>query len=476
MYKVLIVDDEFLIVKSLKNRIRWKDCGFKVVGEAYNGLEAYEKILELKPDVVFTDIRMPGMGGLELVEKAFRQELDVKFIIVSGYAEFEYAQKALNFGVLGFCLKPFNVVETGELLRSVKLKLDKARLALENEFISLLDGSCSFNREACSDILCKLGFDIKTMNGFRAVVAFGEEELSLPEASEYLKFKSGRGKYIYLCSNAEFIQNICQCLSNLPNGLRGVGISRLYYKIDFLEEAVDEANISAAQYFITGRKGIYEYIEPDTRRFDKLLRDMKITVLTKNNNEIEHVLNYACDVLKEGDFNVRHALKLYNLLFYLLCQESGTCYDGPLESLQQLTGAYRDLYEMLSGLKAMLHSKEEEPGIADETGNETYIKVLNYLNQNYYKEISVQSIAEGLSVNPNYLSQLFRKHKGVTITEYLTAMRINQACSMLKTTDSAIYEIADFVGYNDYFYFAKVFKKITGTTPKAYRDLAGTII
>lgn len=476
MYKVLIADDEFLIVKSLKNRIKWNDYGFKVIGEACNGIEAYEKILELKPDVVFTDIRMPGMGGLELVEKAFRQEMDVKFIIVSGYAEFEYAQKALNYGVLGFCLKPFNVAETGELLRSVKLKLDKARLAVENEFISLLDGSCSFNREACNDILCRLGFDIKTMNGFRAVAAIGEEELSFPEASEYIKFNGGRRKYIYLCSNAGFNQNIRQQITNLPNDLKGVGISRLYYKTDFIEAAIDEANVSAAHYFIAGRKGIYEYTEPDSRRVDKLVRDLKITLLTKNNDEIIHVLDYACNVLKEDGCNARHALKLHNLFFYLYCQESGICYDGPLESLQQLTGAYRDLDEMLSYLKSMICSKEENPGIADETGNETYMKVLNFLNQNYYKDISVQSIAEGLSVNPNYLSQLFRKHKGETITEYLTAMRINQACSMLKTTDSAIYEIADFVGYNDYFYFAKVFKKITGTTPKAYRDMAGSIV
>jgi two-component system response regulator YesN len=96
MYKVLIVDDEFLIVKSLKNRVKWKDCGFKVVGEAYNGLEAYEKILELKPDVVFTDIRMPGMGGLELVEKAFRQEMDVKFKLSADMPNLNMRKKHLT--------------------------------------------------------------------------------------------------------------------------------------------------------------------------------------------------------------------------------------------------------------------------------------------------------------------------------------------------------------------------------------------
>lgn len=471
MYKVLIVDDELLIIKSLKNRIKWKDFGFRVIGEAGNGIEAFEKIKQLNPDIVFTDIRMPGMSGLELVENVRKLDMNINFIIISGYAEFEYAQKALNFGAMGFCLKPFNVAEIGELLKNVKLKLDKSRLTYENEFITMLDGACSNNGEACRDILLKLGFDIDVRNGFRAAVSIGEEEICFSEEVDYLRFKIGREKYVYLFNNIITFQNAGQYLVNMPRNIKGAGISRVYYNIDFIDTAIDEAGISAAQYFITGRKDIYEYTDFNPKHFEKVVKDLKSVLLSKNIDGIAQMLDYMENVLKEESCSVRQAFKVYNLFFYMYGQNTGDDNDNSLESYQQLTGMYPDVTAMLASLKSLLYKNEEDSaGISDETGNETYKKVLNYINLNYYKDISVQSAAENFSANPNYISQLFKRLKGETFTEYLTNMRIKQARSMLKTTESAIYEVADFVGYNDYFYFAKVFKRITGMTPKAYRD------
>lgn len=110
MHKVLIVDDESWIVESMKDFVDWKHYGFEVIGQAYNGLEALEAIQRYQPDIVFTDVRMPEMGGLELIQKAKELPFLIHFVVVSGYAEFIYAQEALKLGAVAYCLKPFDEV------------------------------------------------------------------------------------------------------------------------------------------------------------------------------------------------------------------------------------------------------------------------------------------------------------------------------------------------------------------------------
>ena len=106
MYKVLIVDDEPWVVKSLQMAIDWTAFGFEVIGSASNGKEALVRIEELVPNLVITDIRMPVMGGLELMEHALGRWPLLQFVIISGHAEFEYARKAIDYGAAGYCLNP----------------------------------------------------------------------------------------------------------------------------------------------------------------------------------------------------------------------------------------------------------------------------------------------------------------------------------------------------------------------------------
>ena len=102
MYRVLLIDDERLVLASLRRRIDWEACGFSVCGEAFNGKDGLSKIEELHPDLVFTDIRMPGISGLDLIGQAQKEFPSVRFVVISGYSEFENAKRAIEYGVLGF--------------------------------------------------------------------------------------------------------------------------------------------------------------------------------------------------------------------------------------------------------------------------------------------------------------------------------------------------------------------------------------
>ena len=139
MYKVFIVDDEELVIKSLKATVDWKGCGYEVVGYALSGEEAVEAVKQIHPDVVFSDIRMPGMNGLELKKRLDDAGISAKFIIVSGLAEFALVQKAIQNGISGYCLKPFDEMEIMGYLKKIKRELDARHLLPEGEILDLIE-------------------------------------------------------------------------------------------------------------------------------------------------------------------------------------------------------------------------------------------------------------------------------------------------------------------------------------------------
>ena len=137
MYKILVVEDEDIIRKGLVYMVDWTKLNCIVAGEARDGIEGLKKIRELKPDIVITDIRMPFMDGIQMLEKS-RSELDYETIIISGYSEFEYAKKAITFGVTDYLLKPIDFEELNDAINKITRKLGdkkkaKAKIQSQNE-------------------------------------------------------------------------------------------------------------------------------------------------------------------------------------------------------------------------------------------------------------------------------------------------------------------------------------------------------
>lgn len=237
MYKVLLVDDEKKVLTSLERGVDWNKSGCYVAGKASNGTQAVQLVEELRPHIIFTDIRMPGLSGLDLIERIKNIDSNIQFVVISGYAEFSYAQRSLDLDVLGYCLKPFDDEEIDRLLRKASERLVK---------------------------------------------------------------------------------------------------------------------------------------------------------------------------IKEKE----------------------------------------EIYE---------------------TRNASLREILKYVEEHYQHDITIQSIAKKFFLNPNYLSQLFKKELNITFTDYMTNTRINAAKRLLYTTNLSIGEIADRIGYRDYFYFIRIFKKMTSQTPGQYR-------
>lgn len=125
MYKIFLVDDEKYVLLSLKASVDWAKYDFEICGEAYEAETAIKKINTLKPDLVFSDVSMPGMDGLTMIEQIHKKHPGILFVAISGYAEFQFVKKALSLGVIDYCLKPFDIEEINKSLIKCKKIIDQ---------------------------------------------------------------------------------------------------------------------------------------------------------------------------------------------------------------------------------------------------------------------------------------------------------------------------------------------------------------
>ncbi len=472
MYKMIIADDEHLVVKSLKASIDLEKYGFEVVGEACNGIEAYELILELRPDLVFVDIRMPGMNGLELMKKVNEQLQNTVFVVISGYAEFAYAQKAINYGALGFCLKPFEESELLDVLKKAASVIEKKMASVEAEFLTLMDDYSPEGMGKKSELLTSLGYNWNQGRGIALALSIGEEKLDLNRDIRHIAFRAGKARCAYLL-NGEALDKIEDLYGGgrLPEGIISIGVSNAHHSPDLLEAAMEEASMAAEQYFMTGEKNVYRFIRSDTGRLDDLFRQLETAALKKDVLSVKKLLEQFGELFSGGISGVWHAFKVYNIIIYSFGKTKAERYHDFILNYELLMHSFKNVNEMLAFLRdiVMEYSGVSIDYVNSEQKNLTFKNIFNYVNEHYLENLCIRDISRMFNVNANYVSHLFKKEEGTVFTEYITNLRINYASTLLKTTRMPVAEVAEKTGFNDYYYFTRVFKKSTGKTPTAYR-------
>lgn len=470
MYKVLIVDDESYVVKSLHSTIDWSEYGYEVIGQAGNGVEALELIGALKPDLVFADVKMPGMGGLELIRIASGQYPDVLFIMISGHAEFSYAQNAMNNGALGYCLKPFEDSEIISMLGKASARLNQQRAAAGLKLLEELEDVSDEKRLRASRTLEKLGVTRERKDGkLQIAVSIGSGLLSFPLAIQAASLRIGNNKHLYILDERYAAEARRHLQAWFPRGVKGIGWRS---SVVAIEAAIDdiEAVIEAAyQFFITGKAGLFETgksvdaVHPALQRLGEALE-------RKDLKTIRDVL--ASLGSDRSQLTIRHALRIYNTVMSYLYRSDTDKLEDYAYSYEHLARLYPDFGQMTTELLRLLdrsvsYRATQVPRAAK---NDTFQSILKFIDEHYEGDISIQSISRRFDINPNYVSQLFKKNLGETFTDYIARMRMKQAGQLLQTTTLPVHEIASRVGYDEYYYFARVFKKITGQTPSDFRS------
>ncbi|WP_296969579.1 response regulator [Tepidanaerobacter sp. EBM-38] len=535
MIKVVIADDEVRVCKLICNLIDWKALDMEIVGVAHNGIEALELIEKLQPDLMITDIRMPGCDGLEMIEKGKQIKEDVDFIIISGYSHFEYAQTAIKYGVSDYLLKPINKNELLNTLNKIREKYRRKTQQLSREEELQLQ---------LKDNIGKLrsGFFVEMLlnkNANRADMKVDEINKNYlfkfqPDCFQIFIFKVDC-KYKDLCENMNVVgEKIVQTLNKslgkecfdvetyLKNS-RVYGIlnydkakqdvvrkklkssfddilmqQRLYHEIEFtvglgravedikqLEDSLLEAQWAIRQRLVEGTGNLLEYAELKNHHESC---DSIIAELTENIESPLEVLDsegVICEInlLKEKMLNKPNisgqeifdlVTAIYSNCLMLLRKYKFNISDSEL--LYETFLLHADLCSSAEELfELLVENICKSLGIIVKDKMQTDIKPIymakQYIQQNYMKPITLKDVSDFVGFNDSYFSFLFKKESGKNFTEYLSEVRLNKAKELLKETNMNIANICEVVGYADLKHFRKSFTKYTGLRPNEYRKL-----
>jgi two-component system response regulator YesN len=304
--------------------------------------------------------------------------------------------------------------------------------------------------------------------GVKAFVSIGQDKLTFQNSYNCFCFKIGYNKYAYFTNNRE----ACKIYHDdwLKKNIISIGISNFIDRAENILGAVGDAEIAAYQYFVTGARRIYHIQEKKENGL--LMQQLEEAFNIRNLQDIRLYLDRIESKFSEGLYNIKDAFIFYNTVIGFLKKAN---YD---ENKVDFLYDYKQLFDLFGQVQNMMEYLKEllehylglyHPYSAEMVKNDYFRNILYYINQNYLKSISLQDISEKFTVNPSYISQLFKKETGINYIDYLTKLRISYACELLKKTDLTVSIISEKTGYNDCFYFTKIFKKKTGNTPSQYR-------
>lgn len=499
--RVLIVEDEIKIRQGISKLISLH-TEHTVVGEAKNGQEGLEMIERFHPELVISDIRMPVMDGLEMLQKTVQRGFRTHFVILSGYSEFEYAQEALRQGVDDYLLKPLAPEDVTALLDKIQKKIDieDAEHAKTTEGL-LRDIILGGQKEMSDDysLLEKKYTFVRNMPIFMAAGYVGNTSQKYIQALE-IQWDRMKEKYPTLHIHYIFLENTQEMFLIMQGDISRDDFEkklnrRVYQNIVEQDQPVwclaEFENIENMQETIQKLRSCYLYglrlgyreivtlekienVPEEEFRYPLQWENRIKTAVCKEKpeflqKEADEFLKYAAEM----KCHPRYIRKTYKkMLAYLesVCHEVNKEAYKRLQNLDSDRAVLTTEGECRGYFQKAITIIQESMDKKEDIGNYAIRRAINYIREHYGENISLDMLAEQLEITPEYLSALFNKEVGINFSTFLKRFRISQAKRLLKGTDKKIYEIAYQVGYNDPKYFNRVFKEEIGVSPGDYRQ------
>ncbi|WNS40747.1 helix-turn-helix domain-containing protein [Paenibacillus sp. MMS20-IR301] len=534
MYKLMIVDDELLMRVGIRSMIDWEEHGFQVAGEAGNGKEALEMALAVLPDLIITDIKMPVMDGLQLIRELSISLKACKCVILSNFDEFIYVKEALKLGAADYLIKSeITPAVLSDLLAVVREKLQAEQETQENNrnlpynfsrglghlkedfFKDLISGFIS--EQSARTRAGELGIKVRPselavlilkVNHFdrvkkkyvekdekllrfsvlniveEVIPARWEREVITGNSSEYLVFVNTLpGSSTVYSDIGKLCSKIIVSIKDFMNLELTAGVSTAVPGLGSVKAAYEEAERALAYRFFDSTSNVLFYADvkglpprEPVAAFISSDEEHDFTAVWESRDEPKAaaLLNGIRDRLDASQADESSIRETYILLmekmhthFQLAAKwlRSSLAEKSPYEAI--LRGEnWGDIHQ--SVLDYMGYCFEADSSMMRER---TYTEMaVDIINQYYAEDISLQSVAGQINVNPSYLSRIFKQERGENFISYLTRVRIERAKVYLKGGKLKVYEIADKVGYHNHTYFSKIFKKIAGVSPEDYRE------
>lgn len=461
--KTLIVDDEVFVAESLKALLDWTALGFEIVGTCYSAESALSFLERHSVDLLLCDIKMPGMTGLELISQVRSRWPHIESIIVSGYSDFTYAQTAIRHGAIAYCLKPFNEQETQTVLESARKKIYETRKKREYILTELLFLSDDLPTAHLQHNLTVLGFNLKSPIYVCMMLGC---HIELNDISLNMHLSIGNHKYVYLVQPFGPLDDIIKVLNHVcEQNEANAGIAPVNEN-QRISEAIEHARQCAMHGFISEKHEVvsYEFLPAHARQRRHDLSSL-LPSSGMNHERKNQYINHVCAVFLAERYTVRDAYHFYNLLISQPAMaDSIAAFD--FDGYESMAEEFKSLRNMLSQI--LLADKIQ---VLNETDSHSWIRsIKSFCEKNYAEPISITMASDMLHVSPSYFSTLFKRETGENFTAYVTNLRLNKARELLISTKRNVSDIAIEVGYSDYYYFTKVFRKYYGITPTQYRQ------
>lgn len=523
MYNLMIIDDEILIRKYLKKIINDNIPECTIIGEAENADEAIEKISELKPDIIITDICLNQDNGLDIFTLLPH---NAKIIVITGYRNFEYAQQALSLKVSALILKPINPDELVTTIRKTINELEQENK--RNRFIDsnmpyikqkfLLDmiyGVYLENTEKASElsqelsisikdhflILCKLYFtsDVNDDEKYSLTDKYLQSLMCLEhdENIQIYHIHAGYDKIFLILEDVnkiysnEQLYDLCNNMhmpsKSFSNKISGLSISisskgpNLYSLNNEYQECVLALSARRSNYDIIFYSDVMINSFVSNELSSKVLEQLKNSVIEaiQENNilEIQSLLYNSLDIIKEIEKNNRDSIiEFYTQLFlslHKICSTNAHSFISDnftkIYNLKNNIANCKSIELLNELLIQMLDNAPKKTDTPNNTNVSSHVKAaLEYIHESYSENISLNDVAKHIHVSSVHTGRLFKKEVGCTITDYINEYRIKKAKEFLDSGNYKIYEVAEKVGINSTNYFITLFKKHTGYIPSEY--------
>lgn len=470
MYRTIIVDDEQWALVGLRKFLERGSDRLQIIHETTNPLDALEAIRQLQPDLVFTDIRMPELNGFELLEQARNSGAKADFVIISGFSEFAYAQQALRAGALDYLLKPLDVANAADILGKLVAQLDARHQTDDLTLFGWLNAEQSDFHALLQPRMAR-----PLMPFWQATTILLDKEhsaigaLLLPEDCQLLQLQLGPHKTICLFNSQQPHQDeILSALGQLP-GVYSCGLSPVAQKAEPIAHLMRLCEVAVFDSFLHPEEKVFTFHAPQPSKVLDLWKQISGEMRSSQAESLKRSLQRLPEVFQKQNLTANDALNLWNLIAENL-HEYRSATDAlsdivPLR-LHTLVDKFGTFSAMCQYLIAQL--AEQQP-VRDGSANQHFRKLLRYVDAHYMDSLNLQELCDQYFINVSYCCELFRRETESTFTQYITRLRLSHAKELLTTTSIPLKEICDQVGYNDYFYFDKVFKKNAGCTPSEFR-------
>ncbi|MDW7658273.1 MAG: response regulator [Bacillota bacterium] len=526
MYHAIIVDDEYVIREGLAEGIDWNRLGFSRPIVAGNGLEALEAIRQKQPHLVITDVKMPVMDGIELCNRIRQEYPEIKTMIISGFSEFEYARKAIEYDVTAYLLKPIREETLIEQILKLKSVFDQSQLqrsgqtsfknlpdrryeAITLAFLSLISGNLPSGELSTEQLIlheillsdttaCVLTFncsnpvtdtkqidDILTsarqfwidhlfpvlyLNGHFLIIAYGNPLMSRPQLMQTVRRFTTQ-------LNKSLGQNQHQPVEIT------FGISRPSKELTELRLLVEEALHALSQSYYDGEGQVYTCDQDcaDSWSIDQAavcdhVAKIVQSLQRQNQNDLMTetlALTRYLEAVRIADINLLliQCINSYTMIIEEIRKDYKYLPVSTIGDIYKRFGQCHTFRALADEYRHIMFELLERISSAAQSNNkqQLVLRIKQYIKTHYQSPLSLDQLANEFFINPSYISKLFKEEAAEKLSDYITAVRLEKAKQILSSSGARIQDVASHVGYDDYRYFCTVFKKATGVTPLQYR-------